>query len=147
MLAAWDAYQTGDLPRMLDARMSWALVELVAAVDARQPIEARQAAINVARASLDFQLRYRPVVDVDRALFDLWAAQILVDAAAEDPAGVAGDVAALEWVWDRIAHTFDSADASNIETLLSDLRSAADDQDLAAAPATAEQLRGALVGL
>ncbi len=140
VLAAWEAYQTGDLPRMLDARMSWALVELVAAVDAHQPIEARQAAILVARASLDFQLRYRPVVEVDHALFHLWAAQILVDVAADDPAGVAGDVATLEWVWDRIAHTFESEDASAIEALLGDLRTAADGEDLEAAASTAEQL-------
>ena len=144
MIAAWDAYQSGDLPRMLDARTSWALVELVAAVDAHQPIEARQAAINAARASLDFQLRYRPVAEVDRALFALWAAQILVDVAADDAAGVSGDVATLEWVWDRIAHTFESADASGIQTLLNDLREAADAEDLAAAMDTAGQLRASL---
>jgi hypothetical protein len=147
MLAAWETYQSADLPRMLDARMSWALVELVAGVEARQPVEASQAAINVARASLDFQLRHRPVVDVDRALFNLWAAQVLVDVAADDPAGVAADVTSLEWVWDRFAHTLDSAAASSLETLLGDLRSAADDEDLAAASATAEQLRGSLAGL
>ena len=140
MLAAWEAYQAGDLPRMLDARMSWALVELVAAVDAHQPVESRQAAINVARASLDFQLRHRPVADIDRAIFALWAAQILVDVAADDTAGVTGDVATLEWVWDRIAHTFESADASAIESLLGDLRAAADAEDLASAMETATQL-------
>jgi hypothetical protein len=129
MLTAWETYQMGELPRMLDAQMSATLVKLVAAVDAHQPVETRQAAINVARASLDFQLRYRPLEEIDRAIFALWASQILVDAAADHPAGVTGDVATLEWVWDRVVHTFDSAAASDIESLLGELRAAADAED------------------
>jgi hypothetical protein len=147
MLTAWNTYRAGDLPRMLDARMGWTLVELVAAVDAHQPIESSQGAINVARASLDFQLRHRPVTEIDVALFDLWTRQVLVDSRAEDSAGVLGDVTTLEWVWDRITHTLSSEDASNIESLLGDLRSAADAEDLAAATETAQQLLDTLAGI
>lgn len=145
MIAAWDTYRSTAVPRMLDARMTWALSELVASVDARQPIESRQSAINVARASLDFQLRYRPVVEIDFALFDLWAAQILVDAAANDLGGVVSDVTTLEWVWDRIAHTL--SDASSVRVLLKDLRVAADTKDLTAATDAAGRLRTHLDGL
>lgn len=147
LLAAWDSYQTSNPPRLLETQMSSALVELVAAVDARQPSEAAQAAINVARASLDFELRHRPLAEIDLAHFDLWAAQAILDANAGDPAGVAGDVATLEWIRDRIAHGLAPADAERIDALLADLRSAADNEDLTAAAEAAVQLQDHLTTL
>ena len=147
VLAAWDSYRTGNQPRILEAQMTSALVKLVAAVDARQPTEAAQAAINVARASLDFELRHRPLAEIDMAHFGLWAAQVILDAGAGAPAVVAGDVATLEWIRDRIAHSLTSADAEQISALLADLRSAADNEDLAAAAEAAVQLQGHLTNL
>ena len=108
MITAWDTHQAGDVPRMLDAQMSGAIVVLVAAVDARQPAEARQAAIGVARACLDLQLQYRPPAEIDLARFDLCIRQIMVDIAANDPGAVKGDIATLGWIWDRIAYTPDN---------------------------------------
>ena len=147
VLAAWDSYRTGTLPRMLEAQMSSALVKLVAAVDAQQPPETGQAAIGVAWAALDFELRHRPVSEIDLALFDLWAARVGLDAAAGDPANVAGDVATLEWIRDRFVHTLASADAERINALLADLRTVADAEDLAAAADIAAQLRDQPRGL
>jgi hypothetical protein len=146
-LAAWDSYRTGDLPRMLEAQMSAALVELVAAVDAQQPAEIGQAAIAVAMAALDFELRHRPVSEIDLDLFDLWAARVGLDAAASDPANVVGDVATLEWIRDRFVHTLTTADAERINSLLADLRIAADAEDLSAAAEATVQLRDELRGL
>jgi hypothetical protein len=146
-LAAWDSYRTGDLPRMLEAQMSAALVELVAAVDAQQPAEIGQAAIAVAMAALDFELRHRPVSEIDLDLFDLWAARVGLDAAAGDPANVVGDVATLEWIRDRFVHTLTTADAERINSLLADLRIAADAEDLSAAAEATVQLRDELRGL
>jgi hypothetical protein len=108
MITAWDTHQAGDVPRMLDAQMSGAIVVLVAAVDARQPAEARQAAIDVARACLDLQLQYLPPAEIDLARFDLCIRQIMVDIAANDPGAVKGDIATLGWIWDRIAYTPDN---------------------------------------
>jgi len=170
MIAAWDAYQAGDVPGMLEARMSGALVVLVASVDARQPEEVRQAAIDVARACLDLQLQYRPPAEIDLARFDLWVCQLLLDVAADDPAAVAGDAATLKWIWDRIAYTpdssdvsrigtqpgpggklsrgwCDSSDISQIDTQLDDIHAAADSGDLTAAADYAAKLRDALAGL
>jgi hypothetical protein len=147
VLAAWDFYRTGNLPRLLEAQMSSALVELVAAVDAQQPPETGQAAIAVAMAVLDFELRHRPVSEIDLALFDLWAARVGLDAAAGDPANVAGDVATLEWIRDRFVHALASADAESINALLGDLRTAADGEDLRAAADSAGQLRDLVSGL
>ena len=61
------------------------------------------AASNWTRATLDFRRRYRPPTEVGQARFDLWAAQILVDAAANSSSGVRGDVATMEYVRHRFA--------------------------------------------
>ena len=146
-LAAWKSYRTGELPRLLEAQMSSALVKLVAAVDARQPAETGQAAIGVAWAALDFELRYRPVSEIDRALFDLWAARVGLDVKAGDPANVLGDVATLEWIRDRFVHTLASADAERLNAVLAVLRTAADAKDLPAAAEAAVELRELVSGL
>ena len=146
-LAAWGTYRTGNLPRLLEAQMSSAMVELVAAVDAQQPAETGQAAIGVAWAALDFELQHRPVTEIDLALFDLWAARVGLDAVAGDPANVVGDVATLEWIRDRFIQTLSSADAERINALLADLRTAAGGEDLGAAANKAAQLRDAISGL
>jgi hypothetical protein len=42
------------------------------------------------RTILDLELRYRPASEVNLARFDLWAAQLVFDAAAGDGAAVRG---------------------------------------------------------
>jgi hypothetical protein len=138
MIGDWDAYKSGDLPPIIEAEMSDAFVYLVSAVDSSQPAETRQAAIDVARISLDFQLQYRPIVEIDRGRFLLWTDQLQLDAALEDVVGVAGDVTSLEWTWDRFAHAVDGSTAEQVETLLANLRSATDGEDLAAAAIATE---------
>jgi hypothetical protein len=150
MTTTWTTYQAeGDVPELLDAQMSRALDALagdalVPAVNQRNVAGTRKAAIDVAQASLDLQLRHRPPTEIDRARFGLWAQQVLVDAAGDEAGPVLGDVTVLEWIWDRIAHTFDSAEVTRIETQLDDLRAAADEEDLAAAVTAAAQLRDLL---
>ena len=92
MTAAWSAFQTRDMPPMLEAQMSSVLVELVAAVVAQQTAGARQASIHVARAGLDFQLRDRPVAEIDLDHLELWARQLVVDLAAGNQGGVLSDM-------------------------------------------------------
>lgn len=147
VLAAWNRYRAGDVPRLLDADMSAALVFLVAAVDARQPLDASDAAIDVGRVALDFELRHRPVAEIDLARFELWVRQALVDVASRKPGAVTGDVATLEWVWDRVAHTVDRSAAGRIDTELGKLRTAADSENLVGARNAATQLQGIVAGL
>jgi hypothetical protein len=153
MTTAWATYQAGgDVPELLDAQMSRALTALagdalVPAVNHRNASGARKAAIDVAQASLDLQLRYRSPAEIDLTRFDLWAQQILADAAGDEPDLVLGDVAVLEWIWDRVAHTFDSSAVNDIEAQLGELRTAADDEDLEAAAGAATQLRDLLATL
>ena len=91
------------------------------------------AAIDVAQSTLDFELRYRPPAEIDLARFELWARQIQVDGSAGDMGGVNGDVATLDWVRNRFAHTIEAADITKINTHLEVLREAVIDVDRQAA--------------
>jgi hypothetical protein len=140
MRSAWDTLSAQPLPPLLAVQMTTALDTLAGdpllpAVEAHNPEGARSAAIAATRAALDLQLQYRPVTDVDLDRFALWADQLVVDSDSleADPGHVAGDVTSLEWVWDRIRHTFDPSAVDDVEAQLEDLRAAADDEDTAAA--------------
>lgn len=140
MTTAWKA-AGAQAPKRLGPQLSDALEKLAAEVKGRQAPQARQAAIDVARWSLDLQLRHRPVVEIDLARFDLWLAQVQVDAAAGDAAAVNGDFFTLDYIRDRIQHTLDEADRTRLNAELEELNSAVADEELAAAADAARQLR------
>jgi hypothetical protein len=146
MSDAWKTFQGGEVPP-LEPVMSDALRGLVRAVGDRNPASAREAAIDAAQAGLDLQLRYRPPAEIDRARFELWVRQLLVDATAHDAGGVVGDLATLEWIRDRFAHTLERVDLIRIDTHLVALRTAVNDEDLDGAAAEAGSLRDTLAGL
>jgi hypothetical protein len=98
MSAAWDTYRMGEVPRLIRPKMTRVLHALDRAVRSRDTARARQAAIDVAQSTLDLELRYRPSSEVSLARFDLWTAQLLVDAAARDAAAVRGDVFTLGYI-------------------------------------------------
>jgi hypothetical protein len=147
MSDAWKTFQGGDVPPRLGPVMNDALRGLVRAVGDRDAASAREAAIDVAQAGLDLQLRHRPPAEIDRARFDLWVRQLLVDATAHDAGEVVGDLATLEWIRDRFAHTLEKVDLIRIDTHLVVLRTAVNDEDLDGAAAEAESLRDTLAGL
>jgi hypothetical protein len=144
MNGAWETYRAGEIPEKIEPRVSGALAALTEAVDARDAEPARQAAIDAARWSLDLRLQYRPQAEIDLARFDLWAAQVMVDAAAGDTSAVNGDVFTLDYIRDRILNTLDGTDAARLNTGFLDLQVAAADDDLAAASDAAEHLRNTL---
>ena len=141
MEAAWQAYRTGDVPRLIEPRMNEALEVLARAVQSRQMAEARTAAIQAARSSFDLQLPYRPEAVVDLARMDLWAAQLLVDEAAGDADGVGADAFALDYDRDRIRDAVDARDLVRINTEIGTIQVAVVDGELAGAAAAAERLR------
>lgn len=153
MTAAWEGFQAGgDVPPLLAAQMNRALDALTGdalapAVDGQNAGGARKAAIDVAQAALDLRLRYRTPAEIDTARFGLWVDQLIVDSAADDPGALAGDVATLEQIRDRIAHRLASADLEQINRLLDEIRTAADDEDLAAAAETGGRLHDLLTTL
>lgn len=138
----WETHRAGSVPPLLEAEMDRILGLLTAGVDAQNAAEARDQAIDLTRFIYDFRLRYQPSTEINRARFDVWLAQVLVDAAAGEAGPVKGDTATLELVWNRIAHTFDSGMTAAIKGQLGDLRKAADAEDVAQASAVAQQLRG-----
>jgi hypothetical protein len=152
MKAAWATQQaTGTVPPLLDTQMTGALDALagnalVPAVDARNDEGAREAAIDVGMAARDLELQYRPVSEVDLARFDLWSRQLLVDSGSveADAGHIAGDVAALRRVWDRIAHTVDPSARRASAAQLRALGRAAKKEDVAKAADAAKQLRDTL---
>ena len=145
--AAWNTYQAGSAPPRLRTQMVDALALLQLAVNAQHASDTREAAIDVARSTHDFRLRYQPITEIDIARFELWLRQILVDADEDDAEGIKGDVTTLEWVRDRFAHTLGGSVVSQIDALLADLRAAADGEDLGAAAGAAQELRDLIAGL
>jgi hypothetical protein len=145
--ASWETVRAGEVPKRLRPQMQRAIDALAVAVDRRKAPQARQAAIDVARWSLDLQLRNRPVSEVDLDRFDLWAAQLLVDAAAGDAAAVNGDFFSLDYVRDRIQHTLDERGRTRLNTNLEELSGAVADEDLGAAAEATRQLRETLAGI
>ena len=145
MTNAWTTVQAGQVPERLGAQMRRALDALAAAVGVHSSPTAPQAALEVADASFDLQLRYRPVAEINRARLELWARRLLVDAAAKDPAAVHGDVTTLAWIRDRMA--LDRADANGIDDQLRYLRSVADAHEFEVAMGQAARLRETLAAL
>ncbi len=139
--ATWSAFRAQDVPDLVEYEMSEALNSLAGEVDAQDAIATGQAAINVERAALDLQFRYRPPVEIDLARLDLMVRQQLLDATANDPAGILSDVTFEELIWNRIAPTVDQSVATQIDAELKQLRTAADAGDFAAAAKGATKLR------
>jgi hypothetical protein len=137
--------RAGGVPERLGTQMSQALHALATAVGAHNRQAVQQAALEVADASLDLQLRYRPAVQINLARFQLWARRLLVDAATNNAAAVHGDVTTLAWIRDRIS--LDSADGNDLDDQLRYLRSVADAHEFKVAMVQAARLRETLAGL
>jgi hypothetical protein len=75
----------------------------------------------------------RPV-EIDVARFDLWAAQLLVDAAAGDAAAVNGDYFSLDYVRDRIQHALTGPERTRLNLELEELSGAVAEGDLSGGP-------------
>jgi hypothetical protein len=155
MIAAWEAHRaSGTVPPLLDVQMGQALDALrgnalMPAVDDRNPEGARDAALDVEMAALDLELQYRPPAEVDLGRLNVWANQLALDGASDeaDAGHIAGDVSSIEWIWDRIAHHMDQADADEVARQLEDLRAAADDEDTDAAAEAAPPFVDSVAGL
>ena len=144
MTSAWQDVRAGEVPDRLGPQLGGALEALTDGIRGRNAPAARQAAIDVARWSLDLQLRHRSVTEIDLARFDLWAAQLLVDAKAGDTAAANGDFFSLDYIRDRIQQTLSEADRARINVALEELNGAVGDEDLEAAADITRALRQAL---
>ena len=142
--AAWRTEQGRSLPPLVAERMAEGVLGLERAVHERNVGTAVQAAIDVSLSSLDLELQYRPPTTIDVGRFYLRTQQLRLDAARHDLGDVAGDVAALEWIRDRIVAAFGPDPLRQVDEGLAALREASDARNLAAAADHAARL-GALV--
>jgi hypothetical protein len=147
MIDAWDGFRSGDVPPRLVRPTRVALQGLVAQIDTRHRSNARAASIDASYASVNLQLRYRPVTEVDTVRFELWTRRALVHAIAGSLGGVRSDLVTMEWVRDRFVHTVDPVTRTRIDTMVRDLGTAVIDHDLGVAADTARALRRVLAGL
>jgi len=147
LAAAWRSYRAGQVPPRIAAEMASAIRGLDRAVVARDRVDASTAAIDVSQSALELELRHRPPAEIDRARFELWVRQLVVDTTARDADGVRGDLATLEWIRDRFAVTIDKVDLTRVDTQLVGLRAALNDDDLPGVAAGAARLRATLAGI
>lgn len=140
MTAAWKRYATTLGAGMLEAQMSDRLADLVAAAAGRRSARVPRAALDVAEASLDLQLRHRPPADVDRDRLGLLAGRLSVDAMAGDPDAVDSALVALEATRARIDVPPGPARAT-LDAALADLGVAVRSKDLAATVARSLPVR------
>ena len=89
--------------------------QLRAAVQAKRSVAAQRATVDVAQSAIDLEARYLDPTDIEVARFHLHTQSLRVDAAVGDAAGVAGEVAALEWIRDRLPDSFDADELALVD--------------------------------
>jgi len=122
--SAWAGYRAGGVPPLLDKEMSRSVDALAAAVEARDPDEARQAALDVSFAILDLRLRHEQLAAVERARLGVWARQLVLDVDAGEAGDVNGTVETFGRVWDRVRPAIDATAAGRVDSQLQALRAA-----------------------
>jgi hypothetical protein len=137
---AWATLARQPQPRTVVSRLSQRLEALTTAVANRNAQQVAQPALDVAQSVLDLQLRYRSATEVDVDRFRLGTQQLRVDASANDPAGVTGAVAVLEWMRER----FRPVGGHELDAGLRALRAASDARNLPAAADHAARLAALL---
>lgn len=139
--AAWDAQPADQVPQLIAPRMLTALQDLDRGVRDRDVPGTRQAAFDVVQSSLDQQLRFRPVVEIDAARFGLWLDRLSADAEAGDASAVRGDLFTLDYLRDRISHALEGSVREQVNAGMEALQAAVADNDLAAAGGAASELQ------
>lgn len=122
--------QTQQPPRVM-ALLQTSLKALQSAAKARSVSEAEQACVEVAQSAIDLEARYLPPEQIEVARFHLHTQQLRMAASAGSYARVTGEVAALEWIRDRLALNPDQA--GQVDESLALLRAASDSRNLGAA--------------
>jgi hypothetical protein len=138
------AFATRPAPKALGAQLTAAVEALNRAVAEDDERAGQQAALDVARASLDLQLQYRPAAEVDVARLGVWARQAVLDSEGDAVGSVASDAVILEAIWQRTRHTVAADRQAAVTQQLADLRAAVDDEDLATAARAANALQASV---
>jgi hypothetical protein len=109
-------------------------------ISERRPRPPRPA-IEVVHGAADLLLQHRAAAEVDLMRLDVWARQLLLDAATGSPGEVKGDVATLEAIRVRASSSVSQPLVGDVEEGLAILRAAADAGKLSDAAKAAHRLR------
>lgn len=143
MRRAWTRLRATDLPWRVERRLDRSLDRLTVAVRERRAISAQQT-VDVSQLLLDLHLRHQRPDQVDVERLVLWTQQLRIDAAARRRGAVAGDVAVIEWVRDRVTPSFTAAELAEVDARIAALRDASDARNLTAAADHAARLAARL---
>src|SRR3990172_642026 len=97
---AWDTFGAGDVPPRLVKPTDRALQQLLDHIASRDRSRVRASSIEVSYASINLQLRYRPVTEVDTVRFELWTRRALVHAIDGSLGDVRSDLVTIERILD-----------------------------------------------
>ncbi|MET0799877.1 MAG: hypothetical protein ABWZ53_01725 [Actinomycetota bacterium] len=147
MVDSWNTFRSGDVPSRLVKPTGLTLRELIEQIASRDRTKTRAASIDASYASVDLQLRYRPVTEIDMVRFELWVRRALVHAIAGSLGGVRSDLVTIEWIRDRFASAIDGIARTRIDALVGDVGTAVVDEDLTAAAHAARSIRKVMVTL
>lgn len=98
----WQDFEATGVPPLVADEMNDAIDVLDEAISAHNRAEARQGAIDVALACLDFELQYEPRRDIDRDLIEVWTMQLELDKEARDRGGIRSDMETIRVIRDRL---------------------------------------------
>ena len=100
---SWAKYKGGtQVPERLATQVELALKVMAKAIREKNTRELRQAAIDVAQAGLDIELRYRVPAEVDKDRIAVWRQQLVHDQATGDAGNVKSDKATIEAIRARM---------------------------------------------
>jgi hypothetical protein len=146
MATDWASLKEHHLPPRVADEMDRAIAQLGPAVDAKKAHVGVTATIAVAQSATDLELLYRQPIDIDIERVHLHAQRLRVDAAADDSAGVSGEVSVLGWVAERIRGHLAETDRRQLDSRISDLRVTNATGDVAATGDAAARLAAWLRG-
>lgn len=139
LATAWTDVVDITPPRIATV-METSLAELASALADQDAASAIQAAVDIAQSAIDVQLRFRPVPMIDIARFHLHTEQLRLDVANGDSAAAMAEVAALEWLHQRIALRIPEEARDHIDSQLEQVRIAAGAGNFAVAADIAARL-------
>ena len=121
-------------------RIGRALHRLAVAVERRDVGQASRAALAAQQRTLELEVSYRPVAEVDTERFRLVASRLELDVEAGDLDAVRSDVVALAGLRDRISGTLPEERLTRVDQALEVLSEAVADGELGKVREASERL-------
>ena len=143
IIVAHDDFPAVEIPARVGPVLDETVRRLSAAAADGDDAATGQAAIDLGRLGLDLGLRWRDQLGIEIGRYDLWLAQMQLDAAAEETALLHGDYFALDYVRERFVSALDPEQAGSLNLGMEELISAIDEEDFGAVAEIATHVRSA----